>query len=134
MELGYDFDNEIEYNYKNRKKPFRIVRGVVVSFKQGVKSRPFMIPKGFSSDGCTIPKPFQIILGCPHTPQYLPASIIHDYVLEHPEIVKYDRKTASAIFFYALLKEGVCPVQAVIMFLAVDLWQWIINFWTEKWV
>ena len=134
MELGYNFDHEIEYNYKDRKKPFRIVRGVVVSYKQGVKSRPFMIPKGFSSDGCSIPKVLRFLLGCPHTPEYVPASIIHDYLLENPDIVRYDRKTASTIFFHALLKEGVCPATAVIMFLAVDIWQWVKNLWTRVWV
>ena len=152
MELGYNFDNEIEYNCKDRKKPFRIIRGVVVSFKlgvngvsrldgqaappsvKGVKSRPFMIPKGFTSDGCSIPKGLRFLLGCPHTPEYVPASIIHDYLLENPEIVRYDRKTASTIFFHALLKEGVCPLKAVIMFLAVDIWQWVKNLWTRIWV
>ena len=134
MEICYNFDHEIEYNCKDRKKPFRIVRGVVVSFTQGVKAKPFMIPKGFTSDGCSIPKPLRFLLGCPHTPEYVPASIIHDYLLEKPEIVRYDRKTASEIFFHALLKEGVSPVQAVIMYLAVDLWQAVKNLWTEKWV
>lgn len=134
MEIGYNFDHEIEYNCKDRRKPFRIIRGVVVSYKQGVKAHPFMIPKGFTSDGCSIPKVFRFLLGCPHTPEYVPASIIHDYLLAYPEIVKYDRKTASTIFFHALLKEDVCPVQAVIMYLAVDVWQRVKNLWTEKWV
>lgn len=134
MELGYNFEREIEYNYKDSKKPFRLMRGVVVSYKQGVKSRPFMIPKGFTSDGCSIPKVFRFLLGCPHTPKYVPASIIHDYILEHPEVVKYNLKTASEVFFSALLKEGVCPVQAVIMFGAVHLWQSVKNYFEEKWI
>lgn len=136
MEIFYaGFEKLISYNYKLKDKPFYLQDKIVViaKFEDGHKIY-IMIDKGFQSDGCTIPKLLQIILGCPHTPEYLPAAIIHDYILEHPEIVKYDRKTASTIFFYALLKEGVCHTQAVIMYLAVDFWQWVRNFWTEKWV
>ena len=134
MEIGYNFDHEIEYNCKDRKKPFRIIRGVVVSYKQGVKAHPFMIPKGFTSDGCSIPKGVRFLLGCPHTPEYVPASIIHDYLVENPELVDYDRERASLIFFHALINEGVHPVKAALMFLGVDIWQAISNLWTERWV
>ena len=134
MEINYILDKEIGYNYLNKKKPFRILRGAPIRVCIGKKKIYFMIPAGFSSDGCSIPKVFRFLLGCPHTPQYVPASIIHDYILDHPDIVRYDRKTASEIFFNTLLKEGVCRVQAVIMYLAVDLWQWVKNFFVEKWV
>ena len=134
MEIGYNFDHEIEYNCKDRKKPFRIIRGVVVSYKQGVKAHPFMIPKGFTSDGCSIPKGVRFLLGCPHTPEYVPASIIHDYLVENPELVDYDRERASLIFFHALINEGVHPVKAALMFLGVDVWQAISNIWTVRWV
>ncbi len=134
MEINYILDKEIGYNYLNQKKPFRILRGAPIRVCIGKKKIYFMIPAGFSSDGCSIPKVFRFLLGCPHTPKYVPASIIHDYLIEHPDIVRYDRKTASEIFFNALLKEGVCPVQAVIMFMAVDLWQAVKNYFVEKWV
>lgn len=134
MEVNYILDKEIGYNYINEKKPFRILRGAPVRVSKGKKKIYFMIPAGFSSDGCSIPKVFRFLLGCPHTPKYVPASIIHDYILEHPEVVKYNLKTASEVFFSALLKEGVCPVQAVIMFSAVHLWQSVKNYFEEKWI
>lgn len=134
MEINYILDKEIGYNYINEMKPFRILRGVPVRISKGKKKIYFMIPAGFTSDGCSIPKVFRFLLGCPHTPKYVPASIIHDYILEHPEVVKHNLKTASDVFFSALLKEGVCPIQAVIMFGAVHLWQSIKNLFVEKWV
>lgn len=134
MEINYILDKEIGYNYLNKSKPFRILRGAPIRVCIGKRKIYFMIPAGFSSDGCSIPKFARFFLGCPHTPEYVPASIIHDYLLARPDIVRYDRKTASEIFLNALLKEGVCPIQAVIMYLAVDLWQWIKNFFVEKWV
>lgn len=135
MEIYYaDFNKTIGYDCSNDKKPFYMLNDFVVIIQNNKRKFYMMIKKGFTSDGCTIWKPFRFLLGCPHTPKYLPASIIHDWILDHPEVVKYDRKTASAIFFYALLKEGVCPVQAVIMYIAVDLWQWVKNFFVEKWV
>ena len=85
------------------------------------------------SDGCTIPKVFRWLIGCPHTGKYLPASIIHDYILEHPQTVNYNRRFASRIFKTALLNEGVSPLKAQIMYLAVDIWQAVKNIKTKKW-
>ena len=134
MRIYYDFRTDIGFDYKQNKKPFTLLKRVFIRIEKEKRVQWLTIPQGFNSDGCSIPKLFRFLLGCPHTPKYVPASIIHDYLLEKPEIVRYDRKTASLIFFHALLKEGVCPAQAVIMYLAVDLWQRVKNLWTEKWV
>ena len=56
------------------------------------------------------------------------------WALAHPEEVRYDRYEASLIFFHALLNENVCPLKAVLMFLAVDLWWAVKNLWEDKWV
>lgn len=132
MKVYYNFDNSIEFNVKDRKKPLRIIKGAVIKLENGVKKHLFMIPSGFTSDGCSIPKPLRFLIGCPHTPQYVPASIIHDYLLAHPEEVRYDRYEASLVFFHALLNENVCPLKAVLMFLAVDLWWAVKNLWEDK--
>lgn len=134
MRIYYDFRTDIGFDYKQNKKPFTLLKRVFIRIEKEKRVQWLTIPQGFNSDGCSIPKLFRFLLGCPHTPKYVPASIIHDYLVENPELVDYDRERASLIFFHALLKEGVCPVQAVIMYFAVDLWQRVKNLWTEKWV
>ena len=73
------------------------------------------------------------MLGCPHTPEYLPARLIHDYVLNNPETVIHNRNLSSRIFKQVLLNEGVNKVKAEIMYLTVDIVQWVKNFKTGKW-
>ena len=135
MEVYYaDINRAIGYNCYDEKKPFYMLDDFIVIIQKN-KSRIYLkIPKDFKSDGCTIWKPFRILLGCPHSPKYLPASIIHDYIVDNPDVIRYDRKTASDIFLNVLLKEGVCPVQAVIMYCAVELWQSLKNIFIERWV
>ena len=134
MQIFYtDLSHLVGYNYKKLEKPFYLMDPVFLIVEYGNKRIRAKIDRGFISDGCTIPKVFRCLFGCPHTGVYLPASIIHDYILEHPEIVHYNRKLASRIFKTALLNEGVSPLKAQIMYLAVDLWQRLVNLRTHKW-
>lgn len=135
MDVNFtSFDKVIGYNYNNRQKPFYLLSPVIVIVSYAVTKRKYLkIQEDFTSDGCTLWRIFWLILGCPHKPEYLPASIIHDWVLEHPEIVNYDRKFSSQIFKTVLLKIGVNPVKAQIMYLAVEFWQSLTNIWRNKW-
>ena len=134
MQVFYtDVSRIVGYNYKKSEKPFYLSDPVFVIVEYANKRIRLKIPRGFESDGCTIPKGFRWLMGCPHTGVYLPASIIHDYILEHSEIVHYNRKLASRIFKTALLNEGVSPLKAQVMYFAVDLWQWLKNFKAGKW-
>lgn len=135
MDVNFtSFDKVIGYNYNNRQKPFYLLSPVIVIVSYAITKRKYLkIQEDFTSDGCTLWRIFWLILGCPHKPEYLPASIIHDWVLEHPEIVNYNRKFSSQIFKTVLLKTGVNPVEAQIMYLAVEFWQSFTNIWRKKW-
>ena len=135
MQVNYtSFDKAVGYNCKNKKKPFYLVLPVYVIVSYTNKKIYLKLDDAnFTSDGCTLWKIFWLILGCPHSPEYLPASLIHDWILEHPETVHYNRKLASRIFKTALLNEGVSPLKAQIMYLAVDIWQAVKNVFIRKW-
>ena len=135
MQVNYtSFDRAVGYNCKNKKKPFYLIKPIFVIVSYANKKLYLRLddPK-FTSDGCTLWKIFWLILGCPHSPEYLPASIIHDYILDNPHLVHYHRELASQIFKTTLLKEGVSLLKAQIMYIAVDFWQWLKNFRTRKW-
>ena len=135
MQVNYtSFDRAVGYNCKNKKKPFYLILPVYVIVSYANKKIYLKLDdSNFTSDGCTLWKIFWLILGCPHSPEYLPASLIHDWILEHPETVHYNRKLASRIFKTALLNEGVSPLKAQIMYLAVDFWQAVKNVFIRKW-
>lgn len=134
MKVNYtDISRIVGYNYEKSEKAFYLTDPIFIIVVYANKKIWLKIPRNFRSDGCTIPKSFRWLMGCPHTGKYLPASIIHDYILEYPETVNYNRRFASRIFKTALLNEGVSPLKAEIMYLAVDLWQWLKNFRIRKW-
>ena len=134
MQVNYtSFEKAVGYNCKNPEKSFYLTAPVFVIVSYANKKIWLKIPCNFMSDGCTIPKVFRWLIGCPHTGKYLPASIIHDYILEHPQTVNYNRRFASRIFKTALLNEGVSPLKVQIMYLAVDIWQAVKNIKTKKW-
>ena len=124
--IEYD-DFELLYQYK-KQKCFYNLKSNVVKVKVEGFARSFVLPNGFQSDGCTIPKIFRFILGCNHKGEYLPASLIHDFLIEHDEIIP-KRKLVSQTFKTALLKEGVNPIKADLMYFAVELWQRFIKRW-----
>ena len=133
MHVYYNFERDIGFNYKG-KKPFYLLKQVFVKIEREKRVQWLEIPQGFTSDGCSIPKLLRFIFGCPHTPEYVPASIIHDYLVENPHLVDYDRQRASLIFFHALINEDVCPVKAALMFLGVEIWQAFSNLWEDRWI
>lgn len=135
MQINYTkFDKAIGYNCKNKKKPFYLVLPVYVIVSYANKKIYLKLDDAnFTSDGCTLWKIFWLILGCPHSPEYLPASLIHDWILEYPETVNYNRELASRIFKTALLNEGVSPLKAQLMYIAVDFWQAVKNVFIRKW-
>lgn len=131
-----DLSKNIGYNYLNVAKPFYLLNDVDVFFSfsgEMYNTWTIRVLKSFTSDGCTLWKIFWLLLGCPHKPEYIPASIIHDWMVEHPETVGYNRNLSSRIFEALLLRTGVKPIKARIMYLAVEFWQSLTNLWRKKW-
>lgn len=129
IKLTYsDFSESIGYNHKSD-KPFYIIQNIYVNIISKRFNRHFVIKRGFKSDGCTIPRAFRWFLGCEHKGEYLPASIIHDYILTNKAIVRNCRILSSRIFKQALLQEGASSIKAQIMYLGVEIWQKFIRGW-----
>jgi len=62
-----------------------------------------LVPKGFESDGCSMPRFFWRIFGHPFDMQYLREAILHDYLYKTQQ---FDRKTADLIFSEELQKSA----------------------------
>ena len=129
-----DFARVVGFNYWNRKKPYYLMQNAYVIVHDRTGQKYYLkMNKGFVSDGCTIPRFLWTIFACPHTPEYLPASLIHDWLLCHPQAINRDRKLSSRIFRQLLIKEGVSKSKAQLMYWIVDIVQWLRNFKTGKW-
>jgi len=62
-----------------------------------------VVPKGFESDGCSMPRFFWRVFGHPFDMQYLREAILHDYLYKEQQL---DRKTADLIFREELQKSA----------------------------
>ena len=135
IDVNYtDFARVVGFNYRNRKKPYYLMQNAYVIVHEHNGQKYYLkMNKGFVSDGCTIPRLLWTVLGCPHNQEYLPASLIHDWLLCHPQEINRDRNLSSRIFRQVLLNEGVERWKAQIMYIAVDIWQWLKNFRMRKW-
>jgi hypothetical protein len=76
------------------------------------------VPRGFVSDGASIPKIFWSIIGSPFVGLYLRASIIHDYLYSHQNY-DYTRSQADKIFLEIMLNDGVSKTKAYTMYYIV---------------
>lgn len=135
MEVFYtDISKSVGFNCKNKKKPFYLLYAIFFIVSHKNKKVRGKIDKGFMSDGATIKfKILMLFIGCSHAPEFLGGSLIHDWLIEHPELVNYDRRLASKIFRRCLLNDGVSKWKANVMYYAVEIWQWFTNFRTKRW-
>ena len=125
MKVFYtDFSKSLGFNYRNKKSLF-VSRAIFVIIELNPKNIiRIRIPEGFESDGCTLKlKILWLLFGCPHNGKYIPASIIHDYILDNPELVCYNMNISSQIFKQALLNEKVNIFTSNLMYLAVLIYQ-----------
>lgn len=81
------------------------------------------IPKGFKWDGATIPRGFWWIIGGKGSPEFLIASLFHDYICKNKYLMKGNRYLSSLLFKEVLIACGVPTWKATIMFHAVDNFQ-----------
>ena len=83
----------------------------------------YLIPRGFETDGASIPKVFWSIIGSPFKGQYLYAALIHDYLCKMgvDGTPKASRKVTNKIFYNCMRYYGVGRCKAKMMYWAVKV-------------
>ena len=77
------------------------------------------IPKGFISDGASIPRFLWSTIGSPFHPPFIPAALYHDYLLSLPRGLLWDKKKIDREFHRLLIANGVSRFRAGLMYQAV---------------
>lgn len=84
------------------------------------------VPEGFLTDLASVPRALWFLVP-PHSPDYAAAAVLHDYLYEWKEGM-FTRVVADGIFYEAMRVLGVAKWRAIIMYLAVRLWNnWDVN-------
>lgn len=122
-----NFSKLVGYDCKNKEKPLYLLKDVQIKIISD-ETKIVIIPKGFTSDGCTLKtKILKAIFGCEHTPEYVPASIVHDNFCTNKEF--FQREEATEVFKIMLISEGVELKKAKQMAFWMNLYQKYIKGW-----
>ena len=82
--------------------------------------KSFLIPRGFESDGASIPRCFWRFIAPPLDEKFVRAGISHDFIYRtHPD--GWTKKEADWMFYLFLLEDGVKFWRATLAYWAVAL-------------
>ncbi|MBQ9501870.1 MAG: DUF1353 domain-containing protein [Lentisphaeria bacterium] len=88
------------------------------------RGRSFVIPRGFESDGASVPRLFWRLVCPPLDPEAVRAGIAHDYIYRtQPE--GWTRKDADLMLYCFLVEDGMSPVRARLAYIGVRSFGWI---------
>lgn len=79
----------------------------------------FTVPKGFHTDGASIPRIFWTFIGGPNRASFMEAAVLHDYLYMQESGDLVSRKEADDIFYGLLKKNKVHSFRSWLMWLAV---------------
>lgn len=85
------------------------------------------VPKGFVTDGASIPSILWGVIGSPWSGNYPEAAVIHDYVYRKQE---FTRAICDKIFLEAMSILGVSLLKRRLMFRALRIFGWLA--WKNK--
>lgn len=108
------------------KKLWVVTNSVNVKIHRGADIYELTIPKGFLTDGASIPKVFQWLFH--KVDETINAAIIHDYLCEHHVVklngkeIKLPRRQIDKIFYEILKEDKVKSTKALMLYQACRLY------------
>ena len=129
---SFDKEPKINVDAHNREKPFTLLNNIAyLSGEYSCKDiYRITINKGYTWNGANIPRFLWRIVGSQYNPEFLPASMIHDWLCEHKDFIIRDGvKISSDIFKDILVLYGVSKIKAWMMATAVRAFQMTQNGW-----
>ena len=125
----FDVEPKIKVNPKRKKKPFVLLNDIAYTSSEKYPYR-IVVNKGYNWNGANIPRFLWRIVGSQYNPEFLPASMIHDWLCENKSfIIKNGVKISSDIFKDILVLYKVPKVKAWIMASAVRAFQYTQKEW-----
>ena len=120
----------IKVNPEHKKKPFVLLNNIAYLSAKNENVYRIEIHKGYNWNGANIPRFLWRIVGSQYDPQFLPASMVHDWLCENKDFIMNDGvKVSSDIFRDILILYKVPEWKAKTMATAVRLFQMTQKGW-----
>ena len=117
----FDIKPEIVVDVKNKEKPFKLNNTVnyISNYAYYIH-----IQKDYTWNGANVPRFLWRIIGSQYNPEFLEASLVHDWLCENKGFIwEHGARVSSDIFRDILIENGVSKLKAKLMSTAVYLWQ-----------
>jgi hypothetical protein len=129
---SFSEEPKINVNPHNPKKAFTLLNDICYTSNININSETYRIAinKGYNWNGANIPRFLWRLVGSQYNPEFLPASMVHDWLCENKKfIIKDGVKISSDIFKDILILYGVPKAKAWIMASAVRAYQMTKKDW-----
>ena len=122
---SFDKKPLISIKPEDKKKPFVLLNDVeYVSEEYNGKHYRICIRRKYNWNGANIPRVFWRVVGSQYDPDFLPASMVHDWLCENKDFIeKHGVQVSSDIFRDILILYNVPKWKAKTMAAAVRMWQ-----------
>lgn len=125
----FDTEPRISVNPKVKEKPFVLLNDVVYISKEKYNYK-ISINKGYNWNGANIPRFLWRVVGSQYNPEFLPASMVHDWLCENKKFIRKDGvRISSNIFRDILILYKVPKFKAWVMASAVRAFQTFQKGW-----
>lgn len=129
---SFDKEPKINVNPRDEERPFTLKNNVYyISRKyKDLESYGIAINKGYNWNGANIPRFLWRLVGSQYNPEFLPASMVHDWLCENKDfIARNGVKISSDIFKDILILYKVNKFKAWVMASAVRTFQMTQKGW-----
>jgi len=106
-------NNQVTLTPVPGKNEYRVVKDYYYTSDYGL----VVVPRGFLSDGASIPLVFQGLIYTPFHPDVISASVVHDWLFANHQL---DFHQANDVFRSILEANGVSPAKVAVMYKAVE--------------
>lgn len=79
-------------------KPFYLIKNLIINIEYEKDNFSFMIPKNYDWNGANVPFFAWLLIGQQKEPRFKLASMVHDYLCEHKEVINYNRYLSTLVF------------------------------------
>ena len=125
--MTFNIKPKIAVDVNNKEKPFKLINSI--SYLSNYNYYIY-IDKDYTWNGANVPRFLWRIIGSQYNPEFLEASLVHDWLCENKQfILEHGAKVSSDIFRDILVENGVSKFKANLMSTAVYLWQLIQGGW-----
>ena len=114
-------------------RPFIVLRNIHVRVTEGDKVYTFVIPRGYTYDGATVPSLAWKLIGQKTEPRFKLASCVHDWMCDHHEVINNERRLSTHIFIILCDVFGKFnKVKRITMAFFIDTFQMLFCHWNKK--